>query len=120
MPIAFAASTTTSASWTCSCPSRVTYSTPVASPSRPTSTRLTRAPVISSAPSAIACFQWVWSVLAFAPSGQPHRQLPHCAHARRPWAGTDSTEFVPGHQCQPSRVCARATFSAPAPIGSGG
>jgi hypothetical protein len=71
VPMAFAARTTTFASWRCSAPSRSIQVAPVARPRSFVSIRDTRAPVMSFAPSPIAFGQWVRSVEAFAPSLQP-------------------------------------------------
>jgi hypothetical protein len=118
--MAFAARTTTRAGSKCSLPSRSIQVAPVAKPWAFVSMRRTRAPVTSRAPRAIALGQWVRSVDALAPSLQPDWQVLRWTHGRRPSYGADRIAFDSGHQCQPRRECARATFSPPAPIGSGG
>ena len=120
VPIALAASTTTLAGSKCSPPSRSSQVAPVTRPAAFVSRRRTRAPVTSRAPSAIAFGQCVRSVDALAPSLQPCWQVPRWTHGRRPSYGTERIELGSGHQCQPRRVWARATFRPPAPIGSGG
>src|SRR3954452_17826214 len=82
--------------------------------------RLTRAPVISFAPFAMALGQCVRSVEALAPSLQPLWHVERWTHGRRPSYGVELIEFISGHQCQPSFACARATLRPAAPMGSGG
>ena len=104
-----------------SLPSRSIQVAPVARPSALVSIRRTRAPVTSRAPMAIALGQWVRSVEALAPSLQPYWQV-RALDARRGGrrTGVELIELNSGHQCQPSFVWARASFSPALPMGSGG
>ena len=79
------------------------YVTPVARFLSSTSTRLTRARVTSLTPALSARGQCERSVVDFAPSGQPVRQVPRRTQALSSPNFIDGMALLPGHQCQPMR-----------------
>ena len=101
-------------------PSASSQVAPRAPPRPSISMRRTRAPVTRRAPAAIAPGQWVTSVDPLAPSLHPEPQVPRWTQACRPSRSADRIALYSGHQCQPSRACARARARPARPMGSGG
>src|SRR5580658_2790840 len=84
---------------------------PVARPALSTAISRKRARVFSSAPWRNALGQYVTSVDALAPIGQPNMHLPCRSHAGQSWYGCEIMALSETHQCQPSLSKARPIVS---------
>ena len=76
--------------------------------------------VISSTPSPCATGQCVRSTEPLAWSLQAFRHTPRCTHGLRLRYLRVAIAHGAGHQCQPSSLCARATFFPAGPSGTAG
>src|SRR5581483_7724428 len=94
--------------------------TPSAIPFVPTVISRTRQRVRSVTPWRIAGGQYVTSVLAFAPWGQPTRHVPAFTHGARPSHSCVAIALSDGHQCQPSLLKPFASVVPSFPSGTGG
>src|SRR5690349_4562405 len=94
--------------------------TPSTRPFAPTVISRTRQRVRTSTPRRIAGGQYVTSVLALAPCGQPTRQVPALMQGARPSCSWVAIALSDGHQCQPSLLNPFARVVPSLPSGTGG